>query len=66
MRQAGGKPLLRYVTEALGFIDRKDVIIVVGYKRNQYRVHSPVIILPCRRSGWERAMLLWRQVIGRF
>ena len=33
MRQAGGKPLLGYVLKALGFIDKKDIIIVVGYKR---------------------------------
>lgn len=41
MRQAGGKPLLRYVLEALGFIDRKDVIIVVGYKKESVQSAFP-------------------------
>jgi len=33
MREANGKPLLWYVLEALSFIEKKDVIIVVGYKK---------------------------------
>ena len=33
MRLACGKPLLSYVLEALSFIDKKDVIIVAGYKK---------------------------------
>ena len=34
MRMACGKPLLRYVLDALSFIDIKDVIIVVGYMKD--------------------------------
>jgi len=33
MREANGKPLLRYVLDALSFIDVKDIILVVGYKK---------------------------------
>ena len=33
MREANGKPLLWYVLDALSFIDKKDIILVVGYKK---------------------------------
>ena len=33
LREANGKPLLRYVVENLSFIDKKDIIIVAGYKK---------------------------------
>jgi len=33
MREALGKPLLWYVLESLSFIDKKDIILVVGYKK---------------------------------
>ncbi|MCL2663216.1 MAG: NTP transferase domain-containing protein [Oscillospiraceae bacterium] len=33
MREANGKPLLRYVLDAISFIERKDIILVVGYKK---------------------------------
>jgi len=33
MRQIGGKPMLWYVLDALKFIAKSDVIIVVGYKK---------------------------------
>jgi len=33
MREACGKPLLRYVLDALSFIEKKDIILVVGYKK---------------------------------
>ena len=33
MRLARGRPLLRYVLDALSFISKEDVIIVVGYKK---------------------------------
>lgn len=35
MHQAVGRPLLRYVLDALDFVDPSDVIIVVGYKKEQ-------------------------------
>ena len=35
MRKACGKPLLWYVLEALSFIDKKDTVIVVGYKKSE-------------------------------
>jgi len=34
MRKANGKPLIWYVLDALSFINRKDIIIVVGYKKD--------------------------------
>jgi len=33
MREACGKPLLWYVLDSLAFIDKKDIILVVGYKK---------------------------------
>ena len=33
MREANGKPLLWYVLDALSFIDEKDIVLVVGYKK---------------------------------
>ena len=33
MRQVCGKPMIWYVLDALSFIDKRDIIIVVGYKK---------------------------------
>ena len=33
MREACGKPLLWYVLEAISFVDKSDIILVVGYKK---------------------------------
>jgi len=33
MREACGKPLLQHVLDALNFISKKDIILVVGYKK---------------------------------
>ena len=33
MREANGKPLLWYVLDSLSFIEKKDIILVVGYKK---------------------------------
>jgi len=35
MREINGKPLLGYVVDSLSFIDKKDTVIVVGYKREK-------------------------------
>ena len=35
MRLAAGRPLLSYVTEALNFLTPADIVLVVGYKREQ-------------------------------
>ena len=35
MRKVCGKPMLWYVLDALSFIEKKDVIIVVGYKKEE-------------------------------
>ena len=33
MREANGKPLLWYVLEAISFIEKKDTVLIVGYKK---------------------------------
>lgn len=35
MRQANGKPLLHYVLQNLCFMDKQDIILVVGYQREE-------------------------------
>ena len=35
LRQAAGRPLLGYVLEELSFLDKKDVVLVVGYEREK-------------------------------
>ena len=35
MREACGKPLLWYVLGALSFLEKKDIVIVVGYKKDE-------------------------------
>lgn len=35
MREANGKPLLYYVLDALSFIEKKDIVLVVGYKKEK-------------------------------
>jgi bifunctional UDP-N-acetylglucosamine pyrophosphorylase/glucosamine-1-phosphate N-acetyltransferase/UDP-N-acetylglucosamine pyrophosphorylase len=35
LRQANGRPLLGYVLDALGFLPRENIIIVVGYERER-------------------------------
>ena len=39
MREANGKPLLWYVLDALSFIDKKNIILVVGYKKESVQSH---------------------------
>lgn len=41
MRLAAGKPLLHYVLDGLSFIDKKDVSIVVGYKKEDVMAGFP-------------------------
>ena len=33
MREANGRPLLHYVLQNLSFMDKKDIVLVVGYRR---------------------------------
>ena len=35
MRQALGKPLLQYVIDALDFVGKENMVIVVGYKKEE-------------------------------
>lgn len=41
MRQAAGRPLLAYVLDALAFLPREDVILVVGYRREDVESAYP-------------------------
>ena len=41
MRLALGKPLLGYVLDELSFLDKKDIVIVVGYKRETVTAGFP-------------------------
>ena len=35
MREANGKPLLHYVLQNLAFLSREDIVLVVGYRREE-------------------------------
>jgi len=41
LRQAAGKPLLRYVVSALSFLPKEDIILVVGWKADTVREAFP-------------------------
>ncbi len=41
MRQAAGRPLLAYVLDALSFLPKEDVILVVGYRREDVEAAYP-------------------------
>ena len=41
MRRAAGRPLLAYVLDALSFLPREDIILVVGYRREDVEAAYP-------------------------
>lgn len=41
MRRAAGRPLLDYVLDALSFLPREDIILVVGYRREEVQGAYP-------------------------
>ncbi len=41
MRRAAGRPLLAYVLDALSFLPREDVVLVVGYRREEILAAYP-------------------------
>lgn len=41
MREAAGRPLLSYVLDALSFLPREDIILVVGYRREDVEAAFP-------------------------
>lgn len=41
MRQAAGRPLLSYVLDALSFLPKEDIILVVGYRREDVEAAYP-------------------------
>lgn len=49
LRQAAGRPLLGYVLEELSFLEKEDVVLVVGYEREKVLAGLPGV--PPRRAG---------------
>ncbi len=45
LRQAAGRPLLGYVLEELSFLEKEDVVLVVGYEREKVLAAYPDKIL---------------------
>ena len=41
MRQAAGQPLLAYVLDALSFLPKEDIVLVVGYRREDVEQAYP-------------------------
>ncbi len=41
LRQAQGRPLLGYVLDALGFLDKRDIVLVVGYEADKVLAAFP-------------------------
>ncbi len=41
MRQAAGRPLLAYVLDALSFLPKQDIVLVVGYRREDVEAAYP-------------------------
>ena len=41
LRQAAGRPLLGYVLEELSFLEKEDVVLVVGYEREKVLAAYP-------------------------
>lgn len=43
LRQAAGRPLLGYVLEELSFLEKEDVVLVVGYEREKVLAAYPLL-----------------------
>ena len=41
MRQAAGRPLLEHVLSAISFLNKEDVVLVVGYEREKVLAAFP-------------------------
>jgi len=59
MREAVGRPLLQYVLDALAFIDKKDCILVVGYKKESIidRFDGYTYVLQSKQLGTGHAVM---------
>ena len=68
MRPACGRPLLWYVLDALSFIPKDDIAIVVGYKKDDVMSHFPDyhFAVQAEQLGTGHAVLAARQYIDGF
>jgi len=66
MREANGKPLLWYVLDALSFIDKKDTILVVGYKKDSviYRFDGYTYALQSEQLGTGHAVMAAKETLA--
>ena len=68
LRQAAGRPLLGYVLEELSFLDKKDVVLVVGYEREKVVAAFPdyphAVQEPQKGTG--HAVQCAREALGQF
>ena len=68
LRQAAGRPLLGYVLEELSFLDRQDVVLVVGYEREKVVAAFPdypsAVQEPQKGTG--HAVQCAREALGEF
>lgn len=68
LRQAAGRPLLGYVLEELSFLDKEDVVLVVGYEREKVLAVFPdyphAVQEPQKGTG--HAVQCARETLGEF
>ncbi|WP_130869441.1 sugar phosphate nucleotidyltransferase [Intestinimonas massiliensis (ex Afouda et al. 2020)] len=68
LRQAAGRPLLGYVLEELSFLDKEDVVLVVGYEREKVLAAFPdyphAVQEPQKGTG--HAVQCARETLGNF
>jgi len=62
MREAASKPLLQYVLDALAFIEKKDCMLVVGYKKESIieRFEGYAYVLQSEQLGTGHAVMAAR------
>ena len=67
MREVCGKPLLWYVLDALSFIDKKEVILVVGYKKESVisRFCGYTYALQDEQLGTGHAVMAAREMLAK-
>ena len=68
MRQARGKPLLRYVLDALSFMKEEDITIVVGYKKDEIidRFQGYSFAVQAEQLGTGHAVMAASQALSSF
>lgn len=68
MRQANGRPLLHYVLEALGFLPAGDIVLVVGYRKEDVLAAYPAYpyAVQAEQLGTGHAVLSAREALAGF